>query len=58
MNGPVFLGLASCMAWATSSFPVPLSPSISTLPRPFAALLAFSIASVNSPDRPMRLLKV
>ena len=37
MTGALFLLPASCSARATSSFPVPLSPTIRTVPRVFAA---------------------
>ena len=57
-NGSCVRRLLLWIAWANISFPVPLSPVISTAALCFAAIRAASIASAKICEVPMMSLKV
>ena len=53
MNGPFFLSLPLCIAWANSSLPVPLSPRISTLETLRDAVLQSFLHSITGAESPI-----
>ena len=52
----LLLPLKLCMAWATSSLPVPVSPFIMTVELLFAAVMIFFFTSRIASEPPMILL--